>query len=262
MLEIDGLSKRYDPPTGLWRLFVRTAHTEPVVALHANSFTVEPGEVVGLVGPNGAGKSTLIRLCAGLLVPTTGRVLVCGRDALQRPRRDDAFIGLMLADERALYWRLTGRENLRFFGAMAGLDSSSAARRADELLTQFGLADVDRRVFGYSSGMRVRLSLARALLHDPPVLILDEPSRSLDPVASDHLIEALRSLSERGTAILLSSHRLDEVESLCDRVEVLIDGRVAATIGKQDLATDGTRAVRALLNRVADDRSAADEASE
>lgn len=254
MLTVDHLSKRFEPSTGIWRMLVRTACDTPVEALADVSFDVERGEVVGLVGPNGAGKSTLIRVCAGLLTPSSGRLLIEGRDPLVDPAARHRSLGLVLADERALYWRLSGRDNLRFFGVMSGLTSRDAQVRADELLEQFDLAHRDRRVFGYSSGMRVKLSLARAMMSRPRLLILDEPSRSLDPIASDELIASLRSLADDGVAVLLSSHRLDEVEALCDRVEVLIDGRIAASVVVEGLPAHEHGRVRALL----DDRARAE----
>lgn len=224
MLHAEGVAKVYDPPTGLLKLVVRTAHTEPIRALDDVSFDVQPGEVVGMVGPNGAGKSTLIRICTTLLTPTAGTIRIDDQDITERPHVARRNLGLHLADERALYWRLTGRENLRFFGVMAGLAAAEADRRADELLEQFDLAQRDRRVFGYSSGMRVRLGLARALMARPALLILDEPTRSLDPVASEAFLDHLRALAAEGVAVLFASHRLDEVEAMCDRVLVLVNG--------------------------------------
>jgi ABC-2 type transport system ATP-binding protein len=251
MLLVENVSKIYRPPRGLLRLAVRTASTTPVVALREVSFEAKPGEIVGLVGPNGAGKSTLIRICTSLVVPTTGRVLIDGLDVARRSTGARSVTGLLLADERALYWRLTGRENLVFFGVMVGLTRRDAATRADELLQRFGLADRDGRVFGYSSGMRVRLGLARALLARPRLLILDEPSRSLDPVASAELQHQLRSLASDGTAVVLSSHRLDEVEAVCDRVLVLLDGHQRAWTTTAELARGSgsvSGALRAMLN--------------
>jgi ABC-2 type transport system ATP-binding protein len=154
--------------------------------------------------------------------------------------------GLQLTDERALYWRLTGRENLQFFGVMAGLSAKEARARAELLLERFNLAGRDRRVFGYSSGMRVRLGLARALIAQPRLLILDEPSRSLDPVASSELQHHLRELAEEGTTVVLSSHRLDEVEAICHRVLVLIDGRQRAWTTTAELAEGANSAADSL----------------
>jgi ABC-2 type transport system ATP-binding protein len=190
------------------------------------SFHVAKGEVVGLVGPNGAGKTTLIRIIATLLEPTWGEVTVDGYSASRHPGEIRKRLGLVLEGDRGLYGRLTGRQNLEFFGVLQGLSPPIARRRAGELLQTFDLVGRDKLVFGYSSGMRARLCLARALIADPPLLVLDEPSRSLDPVASLEMGRLLRQLAGEGRAILFSSHRLDEVSDFCDRVVVLIGGRV------------------------------------
>ncbi len=225
MLRVEHVSKTYDPPGRLLGLLVRTAQKSPVQALTDIDFEVDSGEIVGVVGPNGAGKSTLIRICTGLLTPSHGQVTLASSRS----------VGLVLAEERALYWRLTGRDNLRFFARMDGLAPAVARKRTDEMLEMFDLADRDRRVFGYSSGMRVRLSLARALLPDPDLLILDEPTRSLDPVASEELLTILRRLADDGKAIMLATHRLDEVEAICDRVLVIINGQQQAWLPTSEL---------------------------
>jgi ABC-2 type transport system ATP-binding protein len=156
---------------------------------------------------------------------------------------------LVLADDRALYWRLTGRENLEFFGVMHGLTTRDARARAGVLLDQVGLASRDKLVFGYSSGMRARLSLARALLTQPPLLLLDEPTRALDPVASAAVAEMLRQLAADGVAVFLSSHRLDEIETACDRIVIVTDGAVRFDGAVSELSGGGrfAGAVRELL---------------
>lgn len=251
MLDVRAVHKTYEPPRRAMRAVLRSASSEPVDALRDISFRAEAGEIVGIVGPNGAGKSTLIRIIANLLTPTSGSVHIDGRDVTQ-DHATDGQVGLMLSDERALYWRLTGRQNLEFFGAMAGLGASAARKQADTLMEEAGLSGRDRRVFGYSSGMRVQLGLARALMHDPALLVLDEPSRSLDPLASDELLDRLRVRAQRGCTVLLSSHRLDEVEALCDRVLVIVGGSQRFWGTTNELRTD-TDAVTALRRLLADD---------
>lgn len=252
MLTVEALRKSYDPPSGPVRLIVRTASNRRVDALRGIDFSVAAGEIVGLVGPNGAGKSTLIKICASLVTPTSGRVLVDGVDTVDDPEHVRRNLGLLLAEDRALYWRLNGRENLRFFGLMAGLTRHEAWRRTDELMEQFDLARRDSRVFGYSSGMRMRLGLARALVAQPRLLLLDEPSRSLDPIATAEFHTALRAVAAEGAAVVLSSHRLDEVETVCDRVLVIVDGEQRAWARTAELfsgragATETT--IRALLS--------------
>jgi ABC-2 type transport system ATP-binding protein len=246
VLAVEGLSKRYLPAPWWLRVAAKTAAKEPVDALRDVTFEVGRGEIVGLIGPNGAGKTTLIKSIAGLLEPSSGRVVVDGHDVATSPLEVKRRLGLVLTDDRGLYWRLDGRWNLEFFGVLAGLRRPDARRRAQEVLVEAGLADRDRLVFGYSSGMRSRLNIARALMTDPPVLVLDEPTRSLDPVASLDVNALLRGLADQGRAILLSSHRLDEVTAICDRIVVLVDGTVRYT---GPPGASGTSSITALLQR-------------
>lgn len=246
MLLVDDLTKRYLPPSPLLRPLVRVAASEPVDALRGVSLSVQPGEVMGLVGPNGAGKTTLIKVLATLLAPTSGRAAIAGHDVVRSALDAKRSLGFVPAEERAAYWRLSGRQNLEFFGVMGGLTRHEARRRAGELLELLGLHDRDKMVFGYSAGMRTRLSLARALVSDPPVLVLDEPTRSLDPIALEDVHRLVRELAARGRTILLSSHRLDEVVSICDRVAILIDGEIRFAGQTQQLDNDGRGAVAAL----------------
>ena len=152
----------------------------------------------------------------------------------------------MFADDRVVYQRLTGRQNLEFFGVISGLSRSAAARRADELLERLELADRDKQVFGYSSGMRSRLNLARALLADPPLLLLDEPTRSLDPVATAFVEDLLVDLASEGRAILMSSHNLTQVTAKCRRLVVILDGECRFTGSPTELETSGKAAATAL----------------
>jgi ABC-2 type transport system ATP-binding protein len=249
MLEVRGVGMVYPKLRGLMRVLVRTATDHEVVALRGVDLHVASGEVVGLVGPNGAGKTTLLKIISTLLQPTTGSVLVDGHDPSLDARSVRDRIGLVLADDRALYWRLTGRENLEFFGVMHGLSHRDARARAGVLLDEVGLASRDKLVFGYSSGMRARLSLARALLTRPPLLLLDEPTRALDPIASSAVAMMIHDLAAEGIAVLLSSHRLDEIEQACDRIVVVTDGSVRFDGTVSDLSGDGrfASAVRSLL---------------
>lgn len=227
LLDIEGVSKSYLPPRGLLRSLVKGAAKQPVHALQDVTMGVAEGEVVGLIGPNGAGKTTLIRIVSALLEQSRGHVRIAGFDTMTSPAEAQRRLGLMLDGDQGLYQRLTGRQNLEFFGAMYGLDASRARRRAAELLDLVGLAGRDKLVFGYSAGMRARLSLGRALLGDAPLLLLDEPTRSLDPVASQAVSDLLRHLSGQGKGVLVCTHRLDEVASTCHRVVALVSGRVS-----------------------------------
>ncbi len=234
----------------LLRIECVTKRFGPVTVLDDVSLDVGPGEVHAVMGENGAGKSTLIKAVTTLLEPDAGTIRLDGREV----RADDPVmrrsIGLVQPDDRSHYWRLTGRRNLEFFGAMAGLDREAAARRADEQLERRGLAHRDKLVFGYSSGMRAQLALARALLHDPKLVVLDEPTRSLDPVAADAVCDDLRELADEGRAVLLASHRLDEVMGLCDRVVLLADGVVTWSGPTEELGGDVDRLRASVVRRV------------
>lgn len=226
MLEVDRLGVTYAPATGVLRWVVQTASAKPIRALDDVTFDVGRGEVVGLVGPNGAGKSTLLRAITSLLLPTDGEIRIDGvpldpDDASSRSR-----IGLMLPEERSFHWRLTGRQNLRYFAAMFGVDRRTADKRIEELMVRHGLANSDKAVFGYSSGMLAQLGMVRALLHRPSLLVLDEPTRSLDPIASADFCRQVREIASEDRAVLLTSHRLDDVVNACDRVLALVGGRL------------------------------------
>jgi ABC-2 type transport system ATP-binding protein len=197
----------------------------PVIGL--NQVTLElRGGITGLVGANGAGKSTLLRLATGQLKPTLGRVTVRGLDAWDW--RAKALVGYC-PDADAFYEDLTGRE---FVGAMArldGFDRTEARRRTEAVLERVGMADrADRKLGGYSKGMRQRIKLAQALLNDPQLLVLDEPLSGIDPIGRQELLELFRGLSAEGKCLLVSSHELEELEKLTDHVAILTRGRIAA----------------------------------
>jgi ABC-2 type transport system ATP-binding protein len=202
-----------------------------VQALDGVSLRVEPGDVVALLGPNGAGKSTLIRILGTTVLPDAGRASVGGWDVVSESAAAKRASGLMLGDERSWYWRISGRHNLEFFAALHGLGRADARSRAAELLDLFGLTEAADRPFGgYSAGMRARLSLARALITDPAVLLLDEPTRNLDPVASVRFREhVLRLARERRAAVLFATHQLHEAAEVATGIVALAAGRVVFT---------------------------------
>lgn len=193
---------------------------------------VERGELFGLLGPNGAGKTTLVKMLCTLILPTRGGATVAGYP-LQQAAEIRAAVGLMVTDDRSFYWRLSGRENLTFFAALHRIHGASARRRVDEVLEQVAMtAHADARFSEYSTGMKQRIALARCLLHRPRILFLDEPSRSLDPVATRRLHDLLQQLiEERDVTIFLITHNLAEAEKLCERVAVMNRGRIR-TIGE------------------------------
>jgi sodium transport system ATP-binding protein len=188
------------------------------------SLSVPPGEIYGLLGPNGAGKTTALRMLAGLLQPSRGRALIAGVDAASLDAR--ARLGF-LSGSTGLYARLTVRETLRYFGRVHGLSAERLGHRIDMLSGWLSLsALLDRRCENLSTGERQRVSLARTVLHDPPVLILDEPTNGLDVLASRALRDFVRQERDRGKAIIFSTHYLAEAELLCDRIGLLFRGRL------------------------------------
>jgi ABC-2 type transport system ATP-binding protein len=210
-----------------------------VTALDRVTLRIGRGGFFGLLGPNGAGKTTLLRLTCGLLNPTEGRIEVLGHDPARRPQAVRRALGAVLGGERALYWRLSGRENLHYAAALHDLRPSLAATRAEELLRFVDLADrADDLVEGYSTGMRQRLALARALMHDPLLLILDEPTAGLDPHAQAAMRRLLGALArDRGRTIVMATHNLLEADRLCDDVAIIDRGRVTVRGAPHDLKT-------------------------
>ena len=225
--------------TGLEKTFVkkksaRELVTQPfrraarVQALRGVDMEVGEGEIFGLLGPNGAGKTTLLKILSCLVLPDRGRALVGGVDTVHEARVKPQ-IGLVTSDERSFYWRLSGRENLRFFARLYDVPRTRIEARIDELLQRVDLVEPSARRFAdYSSGMKQRLAIARALLHDPPILLMDEPTRSLDPASALSLrafvLDELKG--KDGKTILLATHNLKEAEAVCDRLAILIAGKV------------------------------------
>jgi len=201
------------------------------------SLTLEAGRVLALLGPNGAGKTTTMRMLAGLLAPTSGEATVCGYPLGQRDEDNDAIRARcgVVPEAPGFYERLTARQNLRFFAGLHGLPGAEVDRRVDAELERFRLGDRgDDRVGTYSKGMKQRLSLARALLHQPQLLFLDEPTAGLDPKATSELHQLIRDLRAAGKGIVLSTHTLEEAEALADEI-LVIDTRLRFLGRPQDL---------------------------
>jgi len=230
-ISICNLSKTYPVPFRRLRAFFRRAGKDPVEALRDVSFDVETGEIFGLIGRNGAGKTTLTKIVATLVQPTTGNVSVHGHDSVADDEHVRRQVGLATAEERSFYWRLTSEQNLMFFARLHGLSDRAAKQRIKDLFARLELDEVARRRFGeLSTGNKQRLAVARAMLASPPVLLLDEPTRSLDPLAAASMRELIRSLATQDppVTILLTSHNLAEVETLCARVAIISRGRIRA----------------------------------
>jgi sodium transport system ATP-binding protein len=199
-----------------------------VSAVDGLSFSVDAGEIYGLLGPNGAGKTTTLRILAAMLTPTAGRASLAGLDVATDPQAARRRIGF-LTGTTGLYARLTGRELLTYFGRLHGLAAPAIAARVDLLARALDVAPLlDRRCEALSTGQRQRLSVARAVLHDPSVLVLDEPTVGLDVLGSRFLRDFVRAERDRGKAVLFSTHYLAEAELLCDRIGLLHQGRLLA----------------------------------
>ena len=244
MIVVDGLAKRFAPPARSLRdALARRPAQAGIVAVKWVSFTAADGCITGLLGPNGAGKTTTLRMLAGLIAPDAGRMSVDGIDVASRPREALARMGV-LSDARGLYPRLTARENIVYYGALQGLGRDQAEARADVLADMLAFKPLlDRRTEGFSQGERMKIALARVLVHDPAHIVLDEPTNGLDVPATRSLRESLRFLRTAeggGKCIVFSTHIMQEVERLCDQVVVVSRGRsVAAGTVAELLAQTG-----------------------
>lgn len=199
-----------------------------VIAVDDVSFAAEDGTITGLLGPNGAGKSTTLRMLYGLMAPEAGEVAVDGVDVQRRTMAAQERIGA-LPDTHALYPRLTGRENVRYFARLRGIPADLTEARLDEFVRLLEMGDfVDRRAKGYSHGERSRVLLARALIHEPRNVLLDEPTNGLDVMSTRRMRDLIRELRGRGCAVLFSSHIMQEVSLLCDHIVIVAAGRVVA----------------------------------
>jgi sodium transport system ATP-binding protein len=221
MIEVQDLRKQFTQGRG--------RKARPVAALQGVSFTAADGRITGLLGPNGAGKTTTLRIAAALIEPDGGSVKVDGIEVARQPMQALARMGV-LSDARGLYPRLTARENIVYYGRLHGLTVAAAAARALVLARTLEMeALLDRRTEGFSQGERMKTALARALVHDPPNIVLDEPTNGLDVLATRSLRQTLRRLrDEEGKCIVFSSHIMQEVERLCDHVVVVSHGRTVA----------------------------------
>jgi sodium transport system ATP-binding protein len=216
MIQVDNLRKRFKTRTGT------------VTAVDGVSFDARDGEITGLLGPNGAGKTTTLRMLYTLMQPDEGSVQVDGLDATRDAEAVRRRLGV-LPDARGVYKRLTARENIAYFGQLHGMSDADITRRSDALITALGMQDVaDRQTEGFSQGQRTKTAIARALVHDPRNVILDEPTNGLDVMTTRAMRGFLRQLREEGRCVIFSSHIMQEVAALCDRIVVIAKGRVVA----------------------------------
>jgi ABC-2 type transport system ATP-binding protein len=273
VIEAVDLKRTYRTSTGTFR-----RRSLEVEAVRGITFAVGQGELFGLLGPNGAGKTTTIKMLITLLLPTAGSARVLGYDVVKDAREVRRRIGYVFGGERGLYDRLSGFDNLRYFSELYAVPPRTQRRRIGELLELVGLAGREHeRVEGYSRGMRQRLHIARGLLHDPPVLFLDEPTLGVDPVGARELRATIAQLVEAGKTVLLTTHYMFEADQLCDRIAVIAKGEIVAegtptdlketvaegrvieieVFGIDEAAVERMRAVAGVLSVVVDQREQA-----
>ncbi len=214
----------------LRRVFKGRRKAPDIVALDSVDLAIRAGEVHGLLGPNGAGKTTLCKILSTVLLPTSGFARVAGHDVVRETADVRRIIGIVFGGERGLYTRLTARQNLEFWAAMYGLRGRAMRQRVGAMLSQIGLGErADDRVEGFSRGMKQRLHLARGLIGDPRVVLLDEPTTGMDPVAAREFRTLVDKLRGDGRTVLLATHDMAEAEAVCDRVTLIDNGRLLAT---------------------------------
>jgi ABC-2 type transport system ATP-binding protein len=231
VVEAQDLYRTYRTSTGTLR-----RKWKDVEAVRGVSFAIEQGELFGLLGPNGAGKTTTIKMLITLLIPTKGTARVLGYDVVKDAREVRKRIGYVFGGERGVYERLSGYDNLRYFAELYGVPPREIHPRIEELLELVGLKGREQeRAEGYSRGMKQRLHIARGLLHDPPVVFLDEPTIGLDPVGARELRATIASLADAGKTILLTTHYMFEADALCDRIAVINRGEIVAEGTPADL---------------------------
>ena len=231
MIAIDNVAKAFGP-------------RGEVQAVKGVAFSAPDGEITGLLGPNGAGKTTLLRMLATLMIPDSGRATIDGHDVVRERYAVRRRIGV-LSDARGLYPRLSARENIRYYGALQGLAGDVLEARVDGLIRSLSIEGIaDRRAQGFSQGERMKVAIARALVHDPQTILLDEPTNGLDIMSIRALRDLLRELRAQGKCLLFSSHVMQEVSALCQRIVILGRGQVVAT-GTADelLAQSGERSL-------------------
>jgi daunorubicin resistance ABC transporter ATP-binding subunit len=229
----------------------RTIEKKEFMAVDGVNFDIYKGEIFGLLGPNGAGKTTTIKMITGLLKPTGGSVRVMGKDVDKNPMEALGSLGTVLAGDRSIYWKLTGRENLEYFAALYGCDKKEAKKRADEILYRLGLKEkADELVEKYSTGMKQKIALGKALIPYAPVVLLDEPTLGLDPQSALNLREIIMDIKNEGRTVLLTTHYMEEADFLCDRIAIIDGGRIIAldTPGNLKKSIDDIKLIKVRLS--------------
>ncbi|CUS77334.1 ABC transporter ATP-binding protein [Candidatus Kryptobacter tengchongensis] len=205
------------------------------VAVDNLSLEVKPGEFFGFLGPNGAGKTTTIKMIAGLIQPTSGKIFICGIDALKEPEKAKSYLSY-IPDQPYMYDKLTGREFLYFVGGLFKMEKEKIKEKIDLLVEHFEIGKwIDKKVEEYSQGMKQRVIIASALLHEPKVIVIDEPMIGLDPRSAKIVKDTLKQKSKEGTTIFMSTHSLEVAEELCDTIGIIKDGKLIAKLEAKDI---------------------------
>lgn len=235
IVQVQELTKSYVKKTvqegaGFWaKMLPSSKKSETLLAVDHVNFTIRQGEIFGLLGPNGAGKTSTIKMLCTLLEPSSGTATVCGYDVVRQADLVRQNLGAVMTGERSIYWKLTGRENLVYFAALYHIPPAVAKPRIDELLERFELSKrADELVERYSSGMKQRIAVAKAMLAKPPIILLDEPTIGLDPQSARNLRELILELKSEGHTILLTTHYMEEADQLCDRIGIIDQGKIIA----------------------------------
>jgi ABC-2 type transport system ATP-binding protein len=230
-IETHDLTKNF-PVTKRYReMIVHPFRRKEITALQEVNIQVRKGELFGLLGPNGAGKTTLIKILCTLVLPTSGKAFVGGLDVTKEGRSIRRIIGYVISDERSFYWRLTGRQNLKFFAKLNNIPNNEADTRIDRVLEFLELTDNAERMFkDYSTGMRQKLAIARGLLTNPEIIFMDEPTRSLDPITVQNLRTLVKEkiVGEEKKTVVFATHNLQEAQDICDRVGIIHKGQLRA----------------------------------
>lgn len=221
----------------LTKIFVSGKKT--ITAIQDINLSIGYGDIFGLMGPNGAGKTTLFKILSTLILPTSGEAFVADNN-IKEADKVKGSIGFISSDERSFYWRLSGRENLKFFAALYNLSPSEIKQRIDWAAETIGINEfIDRRFDSYSTGMKQKMSIARSLICKPRVLFVDEPTKGLDPMSASHIVEILKKLSDEGITLFIITHNTEEAKELCQKVAVMNNGRILAEVNPMKVNLKG-----------------------
>ncbi len=253
MITAENIYMHYPVPKKYIEYITKPFKQDKFTALHGLNFKIETGDRIAFLGTNGAGKTTFLKIIGGLLYPTSGNLNVNGHDTTKENLKARKNVGFVLNEERSFYWRLSGKQNLEFFGTLDNLHGDELQYKVQELIRLVGLEDAQNKLFaGYSSGMKQRLAIARGLLSDPDILILDEPTRTLDPISAEDISHIIsdRIHSKKGRTLLIATHSLTEAQALCNKACIMKKGRILVYTEIEKLLTEyGTleRCFKALI---------------